>query len=213
MANPRVIGYFDQSVVEHEFRAKFNNCYVLLQHPKIPLEYWCIETEDNSGQTVYFYSASGKSFSIKNGTIKSELEIVVKFPEEGWYIDPKQRCVYLITRVPAKQWRRAPNRDNMKILVAPISPYIDRNLSKVHVSQGILNLTLNPVDTLDNVQIIGRKYLLAPFNNTWKALYYLNVCIGMYNNYKQEIFMFNSWHRLPAYLFKNVRYGRTFNLK
>lgn len=213
MANPRVIGYFDQSVVEHEFRAKFNNCYVLLQHPKIPLEYWCIEAEDNSGQVVHFYNNEGKAFSVKNGTIKSELEIIVKFPEEGWYLDSKSKLVYLITRFPAKQWRRAPNRDNMKVFYAPICTHIDRNLAKANLGQGILNLTLNPVDQGHGVSIIGRKYLLAPHNKTWSALYYLNACIGMYNNETSEYFMFNSWHRLPPYLFKNVRYGRTFNLK
>ena len=212
MATPRVIGYFDQAVVETEFRQKFNGCFVLLQHPKLPLEYWVIETEDNSGKTVHFFNAAGKTFSVTNGVIKSELEIVVKFPEEGWYLDPESKRGYLISRVPSKQWRRAPNRDNMRVISFPFgaSPH---DATKVHVSTEILNLTLSPIDQINDVQVIGRKYLLCPFNKTWSRLFYLDVCVAMYNRERKEYFVFNSWYRLPPYLFKNVRYPRTFNLK
>ena len=59
MANPRPIGYFDEAVVQHEFRAKFNNCFVQLVHPKRKLEFWSIDAT-NEGNNVNFHNADGE---------------------------------------------------------------------------------------------------------------------------------------------------------
>ena len=209
MANPRPIGYFDEAVVQHEFRAKFHNCYVLLEHPSMPLEYWSIDAA-NDGMDVYFHNKNDELFNITGGIITTELEIVVKFPENGWYLCPETNYAFLISRYPAKQWRRAPNKENMHCSVFRG----DTRIEAVHLSAALLNLTLFPVDEIvGKFKVINRKYLLSRTNAEWSSLFYMNAHIGYYNHVQNKFFMFHSWYRLPSTLFKNVVYPKTFSLK
>lgn len=208
MAYPRPIGYFDTSVIQSEFRAKFNNCFVQLIHPNLPLEYWNIEAS-SEGNNVNFYSASGETINIKGGVITSEIEIVVCFPEEGWYFDSSNQNLVLITRFPSRQWRRAPNKDNMSIQVLSTGS----KLVAAHLSCEILNLTVNPINENHNFKIINRKYLLRKLNEEWSILWYLDAQIGFYNHKQNRYFMTHSWYRLPSSLFKNIVYPKTFSLK
>ena len=102
MGYPRPIGYFDEAVVQHEFRAKFNNCFVQLVHPNMPLEFWAIDAS-NEGNNVNFHNNAGEIFNISGGMITSDIEIVVCFPEEGWYYSSEGNQLFLLTRFPAKQ--------------------------------------------------------------------------------------------------------------
>lgn len=207
MGYPRPIGYFDEAVVQHEFRAKFNNCFVQLVHPNMPLEFWAIDAS-NEGNNVNFHNNAGEIFNISGGTITSEIEIVVNFPEEGWYYEPESHSLVLITRFPARQWRRAPNKDNM--LISSLNK--DRLIAQ-HLSAQLLNCTINPINEKEGFKIINRKYLLKHINSEWSMLWYLDAQIGFYNYTQNKYFMLHSWYRLPSSLFKNIVYPKTFSLK
>ena len=207
MANPRPIGYFDEAVIQHEFRAKFNNCFVQLVHPKRKLEFWAIDAT-NEGNNVNFHNADGEIFNINGGVITSEIEIVVCFPEEGWYYSQDNKSLFLLTRFPAKQWRRAPNKDNLHVSRLQVS-----KLSPIHLNAGILNDTINPVNEGNGFKIINRKFLQQQITDKWSLLWYLDAQIGFYSHEQNRYFMLHSWYRLPSNLFKNIIYPKTFSLK
>lgn len=207
MANPRPIGYFDEAVVQHEFRAKFNNCFVQLVHPNMPLEFWAIDAS-NEGNIVNFHNNAGEIFNISGGMITSDIEIVVCFPEEGWYYSSEGNQLFLLTRFPAKQWRRAPNRDNLHVNRLQVG-----KLSSTHLSAGILNHTINPINEGKGFKIINRKFLQQQIDDKWSLLWYLDAQIGFYSHEQNRYFMLHSWYRLPSALFKNVVYPKTFSLK
>jgi hypothetical protein len=207
MAEPRRIGYFDESVIESEFKAKFNECFVQLIHPKLKKEFWLLHT-NNDGSEVQFTNESGQTMSISGGTIKDNIEICVVFPKEGWYLCGPNLTPVLITRIPRKQWRRAPTKDNV-ICVSP-REFIT---GPAALNTTTLNSTIYPIDISPLCTIINRKYLLKSYNDDWSILWYLNAVIGFYHKKKSTVFMLHSWYRLPNGLFKNVVYPKTFSLK
>ena len=207
MANPRPIGYFDEAVIESEFRAKFSGCYVQLKHPHLKREFWHIES-NNDGSMVNFQNAEGIIININNGVITTELEIEVVFPEEGWYINPESKLPYLFYRHPAKQWRRAPNKENMGVIALK-----SKILHPLGLNQKVLNISLSEIMETPEYSIINRKYLLQRVDENWSILWFLDVQMGFYNHEQKKYFLTHSWNRLPSSIFKNVVYPKFFSLK
>jgi hypothetical protein len=206
MAEPRPIGYFDEAVVESEFAKKFNNCFVQLKSSEFSTRFWQLQSNSDAS-SVQFYDAGGTLLSVNSGVITSDLQIFVVFPEEGWYYHPGTDRLYLIYRVPTKQWRRAPNSDNMQI-----SCKAKVGLAPVGISQTLLDCTISPVnEKKDHFLIIDRKFLRIRANPEWSILYYMDAEIGFYNHKEDCYFMPHHWYRLPSSIANKVTYCKYFS--
>lgn len=208
MAEPRHIGYFDQAVIESEFRAKFNNCFVQLKTEHYPLQFWHIESNSDASD-VNFTNQVGDVINIDSGYITSNLEIQVVFPEEGWYIHKQKKYPILITRHPGKQWRRAPNKDNMSVRMMT-----KEGLTNYGLGVDSLNATIDPLDSVSGIQIIERKYMLRRYRDTdWSILMYYDAEIGFYSHKEDRYYMTHHWYRLPNSVSNRVTYCKYFSLK
>jgi len=208
MAEPRHIGYFDPAVIEPEFRQKFNNCFVQLKTDYYPLQFWHIESNADASE-VNFSNAHEEVINIESGYITSNLEIQVVFPEEGWYIHKDRKIPILITRHPSKQWRRAPNKDNMFVRAMTTE-----GLTHFGLTIESLNSTLDPLNEVPRHQIIARKFLLRRYRDTdWSILWYFDAEIGFYNHTEDKYYMTHHWYRLPSYVSNRVVYCKYFSLK
>lgn len=215
MAEPRHIGYFDESVVQHEFRAKFANCFVVLENNKLPKQYWHIDTNED-GTSVIFTNARDRVFRVTGGYLDSDTGISVIFPKTGWYIHGDTGMAFFIRRVPRRQWRRAPNRDNMSV------SWLDDSfaaLSEAVLTTDILNQTLNPVnkfskDNKDLYEIIDRKWLIAPYNERFKTIWYLDKVMAVIDTEQNNrVLALNRWAQLPKEIFGRVEIPKTMSLK
>lgn len=208
MAEPRHIGYFDQAVIESEFRQKFNNCFVQLKTEHYPLQYWNIDSNSDASE-VNFVNVHGEIINIESGYITSNLEIQVVFPEEGWYIHKDRKIPILITRHPGKQWRRAPNKDNMSV-----RQMTNDGLGNFGLTLDALNSTINPINEGLKFKVIERKFLLRRWRDTeWSILWYFDAEIGFYNHKEDRYYMTHHWYRLPSSVSTRVTYCKYFSLK
>jgi hypothetical protein len=212
MAEPRHIGYFDESVVKHEFRAKFSNTFVVLDHPRLKRQYWQIDANDD-GTNVIFVNAHDHTYRVEGGFLDAKTAIMVVFPKIGWYFHPTVQQVFFIRRIPRRQWRRAPNRDNMQI--GWLNPYSNIEIQEAVINADILNHTLNPINESNDKKyvIIDRKWLISPYNNRFKLIWYFDKVMAVIDTEQNRVMSLNRWASLPKELFGKVEIPKTMSLK
>lgn len=114
--------------IRKKYRGTF--CFLDLNGKKHLAEY----TDDNGDQTFYFKSPNFGEILVDRETIDNCL--TYKFPQSGLYNVSNEAVEFV--RLPERQWKRAPFRDNC-MLVSILST-IGITIKKSHLDISLLNL-------------------------------------------------------------------------
>ena len=94
--------------IVEEFIKKYKNCWVWFRQSKDTLPLLVLFREYNSGEFIFLHKDTKISC-----VLNTEVEILANFPSPGGFTHKKN--YFVLHRIPARQYRKAPNSENCQI--------------------------------------------------------------------------------------------------
>lgn len=195
-----------------DFRKRYKGTYLFL---KVRGKDMLVRYESDNEEDFCFYSATYGDILVDEETARENITLV--FPPMGLYNVDGQ--AYVFTRVPARQWKRAPCEDNvlifpilgeinLNVLDKPITmpsmeqvffPHYEKSLDKALLTNTSIALSLNFAVSASNKD-----------DQNQRILWFQNSPIGIINIKEREIHIkFHAFYQETLDFFRKGDFGWT----